>query len=241
MDGLFYFAQMETTYKSRGAISEWAEDDRPREKLILKGAAQLSTAEILAILIGSGNKKQSALDLSRHILESYENNLRQFSRASVSDLTKFNGIGEAKAVSVVAALELARRCAAFHDTNVSFNTAKQVYELMGPLISALPREEFWALYLNNSNQLIRKVQLSSGGITGTTVDQRLMFKQGIDLLATGIIVCHNHPSGSLNPSQADLKLTKTLAESGRFLQLPVIDHLIVTDKGYFSFADEGLI
>ena len=223
-------------------IKSWNKDDRPREKLLLKGKDSLSNAELIAILIGSGSKNESALDLARRMLNFTNNNLNAFSKLEVKDLINFNGIGEAKAVTIITALELARR-SRLEEALVQnkITSSRMVYELMQPIIGELKHEEFWVVYLNNSNKVLQKLQLSKGGLTGTLVDVRILFKKGIELMATGVILCHNHPSGKLTPSVADKKLTKKIDEAGRALDIKVLDHLIITEKDYFSFADRNLI
>jgi len=224
------------------SIKHWNEDDRPREKLLLKGRIALSDAELIAILIGSGNRNESAVSLSQRILGAVGNNLNELGRCSIVDLMKFKGIGEAKAICIVAALELGRRRragAALEKQKITSSTS--VFEFLQPIIGELPHEEFWILYLNNSNKVIKCVQLSKGGITGTIVDVRLAFKEALQLGAVGIIMAHNHPSGTLKPSQADIQLTKKLKLAGDSLDIKVLDHLIITEKSYFSFADENIL
>jgi DNA repair protein RadC len=224
------------------SIKSWAEDDRPREKLILKGKTALSDAELIAILLGSGSRNESAVDLAKRILSSIDNNLNKLGKLSVSDLQKFKGIGEAKAISIITALELGRRRRLEEAMVVpKITSSKSVFELMQPLIGELQHEEFWIVYLNNSNKVLLKEQSSKGGLTGTLVDVRLVFKKAVDLFATAIILCHNHPSGKLQPSQADKSITEKLKRAGETLDIKVLDHLIITENAYFSFADESLI
>lgn len=229
-------------YKNSFSIKQWAEGDRPREKLVLKGKTALSDAELIAILIGSGNRGESAVQLSKRILQVSENNLNQLGKASVKQLMKFKGVGEAKAISIVAALELGRRRRgeeALQRKKVT--SSDSVYEVLQPIIGDLDHEEFWVLYLNNSNKILQKLQLSKGGITGTIVDVRLAFKNALEIGATAVILAHNHPSGTLQPSAADKQLTQKLKLAGESLDIKVLDHLIVTQKSYFSFANEGLL
>jgi DNA repair protein RadC len=224
------------------SIKSWAEDDRPREKLLLKGKAILSDAELVAILIGSGNRNETAVDLSKRILASIDNNLNKLGKLTVVDLQKFKGIGEAKAISIITALELGRRRRleeALEFTKIT--SSKDVFNFMQPLIGELHHEEFWIIYLNNSNKVLFKQQLSKGGLTGTLVDARLVFKKAIELLATAIILCHNHPSGKIEPSAQDKKITSKLKLAGDTLDIKVLDHLIITENAYFSFADENLM
>lgn len=222
-------------------ITNWSEDDKPREKLMLKGKSVLSDAELIAILIGSGSRNESAVDLSKRILASVDTNLNALGKVSLSQLMSFKGIGEAKAISIIAALELGRRRRAEEAVEVKkVTSSKIIFEIMQPVIGELPHEEFWIIYLNNSNKVISKSQLSKGGITGTLVDVRLVFKTALEMGATALILCHNHPSGTLIPSEADKQITKKLKLAGDSLEIKVLDHLIVTEKNYFSFVDEGI-
>ena len=222
-------------------INQWAEDDRPREKFLLKGKSTLSDSELLAILIGSGSRNESAVQLCQRILASSENNLNTLGKMSVSQLMQFKGIGEAKAISIVAATELGRRRRAEETVELKkITSSKAVFDIMQPIIGELPHEEFWVLYLNNSNKVIYKAQLSKGGITGTVVDIRIIFKMAFEQNATGLILSHNHPSGKLIASEADLKITKRIKEAGQTLEIQVLDHLIITENGYLSFQDEGI-
>lgn len=222
-------------------IRNWSEDDKPREKLMLKGKSCLSDAELIAILIGSGSRNESAVDLSKRILASVQNNLNALGKLSMTQLMNFKGIGEAKAISIMAAMELGRRRRAEEAMELDkVTSSKSVFEIMQPIIGELPHEEFWILYLNNSNKVLSKVQLSVGGITGTLVDARLVFKMALEKGATALILCHNHPSGTLIPSDADKQLTKKLKTAGDSLDINVLDHLIVTERNYFSFVDEGI-
>ena len=222
-------------------INQWAEDDRPREKFLLKGKAALSDSELLAILIGSGSRNESAVQLCQRILASSQNNLNALGKMSVAQLMQFKGIGEAKAISIAAALELGRRRRAEDAIELKkITSSKTVFDIMQPIIGELPHEEFWVLYLNNSNKVIYKAQLSKGGITGTVVDIRLIFKMAFEQNATGLVLTHNHPSGKLIASEADLKITKRIKEAGQTLEIQVLDHLIITENGYLSFQDEGI-
>jgi DNA repair protein RadC len=224
------------------SIKQWKEDDRPREKMLLKGKSSLSDAELLTILIGSGTRKESALSLSKRILVRYENNLNALAKQSPLDLMDFKGIGKAKSISIITALELGRRrIAAPASERQRVNSSRSVYELMQPLIGELSHEEFWIIYLNNANKIQDKTQLSIGGITATLVDVRLIFKKGISLGATSIILCHNHPSGNLTPSSADIQLTEKIIKGGKILDIKVLDHIIISEEGYYSFADENQI
>lgn len=223
-------------------ILQWAEEDRPREKLLQKGKAALSDAELIAILIGSGTVSLSAVELSKLILKEANNDLNELAKLSIKDLEKFKGIGEAKAISIVAALELGRRRKNTEGTKRDkITSSNDAYELMKPNLMDIPHEEFWIIMLNRANQVIKKILISKGGIHGTVVDPRLVFKPAFEHLATSLILVHNHPSNSLNPSQADIDLTKKLVSAGQLMDIPILDHLIFTDEGYYSFADEGKI
>lgn len=222
-------------------IKNWAEDDQPREKLMLKGKQVLSDAELIAILIGSGSRSESAVELSKRILASVDNNLNVLGKMSIQQLMTFKGIGEAKAISIIAATELGRRRKEEEVVELKkITSSKAVFDVMQPIIGELPHEEFWVLYLNNANKVIYKSQISKGGITGTVVDVRIVFKIALEQNAVGIILTHNHPSGKLEASDADKTLTKELKLAGNQLSIPVLDHIIITEKGYFSFRDENI-
>ena len=225
---------------SHFAIKDWSEDDKPREKLMLKGKDSLSDAELLAILIGSGSRNESAVALSQRILAT-ANNLNALGKMSLSQLMKFKGIGEAKAISIVAALELGRRQRTEEILKLKkITSSKAVFDIMQPIIGELSHEEFWVLFLNNANKVISKSQLSKGGISGTVVDLRLVFKLALENGATALILCHNHPSGSLIPSDADKQITRKMKTAGEILDVKVLDHLIITESKYYSFVDEGI-
>ncbi len=223
-------------------IKRWSPEDRPREKMLLKGTGALSDAELIAILIGSGSRNLSALDLSKRILEGVNNHLHELARVSVRDLTKIKGIGPAKAIAIVAALELGRRR---KETDIQekpkIGSSGEAYEVISADVMDLPHEEFWVLLLNRANRLIRKQRVSEGGVSGTVADPKLIFKCALDHLASGIIVVHNHPSGNRTASQSDIDLTKKLKEAGKFLEIQLLDHLIICGPKYFSFADEGMM
>ena len=229
-------------YKQSLGIKYWAEEDRPREKLLEKGRQVLTEAELIAILIGSGSKDETAVELAKRILSGSSNNLNELGKLSVQDLMKFKGIGEAKAISIIAALELGRRRKETEyvrrDKVIS---SKDVFEIMKRSMLDLPHEEFWLLILNRSNTIVKKELISRGGVAGTVVDTKIIFKAAIENYASSIIVCHNHPSGNLKPSEADIKITKSIKEAGRIMEITLSDHLILTDEGYYSFADEGII
>ncbi|MEN1786176.1 MAG: DNA repair protein RadC [Bacteroidota bacterium] len=224
------------------SIKHWADDDRPREKLLSKGRAALSDAELIAILIGSGSREQSAVDLSKQILAHVDNDLNALGRLSINQLMHFKGIGEAKAISIAAALEIGRRRRGSDAKKITkITSSEDVFHLLHPLLGELPHEEFWILYLNNANTVLYKEQLSKGGLTGTLVDVRLVMKHALAYGAVGLILAHNHPSGTLYPSNADKTITEKLKRAGRSLDITVLDHLIVTQSAYFSFTDEGLL
>ena len=229
-----------TTNQQNLRILSWAEEDRPREKLLLKGKSALSDAELIAILIGSGTKSMSAVDLAKMILCQVHYNLNELATLSVADLMKFKGIGEAKAISIVSALELGRRRKnAEHLIKPKITCSNHAYELLKPELLDQRQEEFWIILLNRANLVIKKIQVSSGGVSGTVADPKLIFKQAMENLASSIILAHNHPSGNLQPSDADMKLTKKLKECGAIVDIPVVDHIIFGNTGYISFADEG--
>jgi len=223
-------------------ISQWAEDDRPREKFLLKGKTALSDAELLAILLGSGSRNESAVQLAQRILAHSQNNLNTLGKQTITQLMEFRGIGEAKAITVAAALELGRRRRMEEvKDKVKITSSKTVFDIMQPLIGELAHEVFWVLYLNNSNKIIHKAVLSKGGITGTVVDIRLIFKSALENQATSLILSHNHPSGKLQASEADRAITQRLKIAGQHLDILVLDHVIITETGYLSFADEGIL
>jgi DNA repair protein RadC len=223
-------------------IRSWSEDDRPREKLMLKGKSALSDAELLAILIGSGSRNETAVALSQRILLSTQNNLNALGKLSTQQLMNFKGIGEAKAITIAAAMELGRRRRAEDALElVKVTSSQTVFQIMQPVIGELPHEEFWVVYMNNSNKVVHKCQLSKGGMTGTVVDVRIAFKLAFEHNATGIILCHNHPSGTLVASDADKQITRKIKLAGENLDIKVLDHLIITESSYFSFADEGIL
>ncbi|MFT3795310.1 RadC family protein [Flavobacterium sp.] len=223
-------------------IRHWSEDDRPREKLMLKGKTALSDAELIAILIGSGSRNETAVGLGQRILSSVNYNLNALGKLSIAQLTSFKGIGEAKAIAIMAAMELSRRRRSEEvPERPRISSSRSIFEMMQPLIGELPHEEFWIIYLNNANKVISKTQLSKGGITGTLVDVRLVFKTALEMGATAIILCHNHPSGALKPSDADRHITRKLKTAGENLDIKILDHVIVTESAWFSFADEGMI
>lgn len=225
---------------SKLTIPEWSKDDRPRERLLARGVKALSDAELVAILIRSGTPTDSALDLARIILSQADNDLHKLAGLGVNELMRIHGVGEAKAMSIVAALELGQRR---RDLNVSQRPlivdSRSAFELLQPVLGDLPYEEFWLLLLDRGNRLINRYQVSQGGMHGTVADPKRIFKEALDQRASAVILCHNHPSGQLRPSTEDIMLTRKLVEGGRFLDIVVQDHLIVTSSGYYSFADNG--
>lgn len=223
-------------------IKTWAEEDRPREKLSLKGKAALTDAELLAIIIGSGSLDESAVELSKKILATCNNNLNELGKKNMHELMTFKGIGEAKAISIIAALEIGKRRKETSVTVKEFiKSSSDAANIFIPLIGDLQHEEFWILLLNRANQVMSKQCMSSGGMSGTVVDTRLIFKAALDARAVSIVLCHNHPSGNLKPSAEDERLTKNLREAGKLMDITVLDHVIVSQQGYYSFADEGML
>jgi DNA repair protein RadC len=223
-------------------ITEWAVEDRPREKLIQKGTASLSDAELLAILICSGTKNKSAVDLGRELLQTVNNNLNTLGKLSIEDLKKLRGIGPARAVTISAALELGRRRKLTEAEYLQqIKSSKDVADIFQPILADLQHEEFWILFLNRSNRVINRMKVSQGGISGTVTDVRMIMKKAIESLASGIIVCHNHPSGNLKPSESDTKITRKIKDAGNLMDIQLLDHLIISEKDYYSFADNGLL
>jgi DNA repair protein RadC len=220
-------------------IKSWAEEDRPREKLAQKGKASLSDAELLAILLGSGSASETAVSLAQRMLNEVEYNLIALGKQSMAELQKFKGIGEAKAITIIAAMELGRRRQLSKvKERPKVTCSRDAFDAIAPLISDLGHEEFWILNLNRANCIMGRERISSGGMTGTVVDPKIVFQRALENQACAIILCHNHPSGSLFPSQADLNLTKKLVKAGQVLDITVLDHLIIAGSSYFSFADE---
>jgi DNA repair protein RadC len=223
-------------------IKSWAEGDRPREKLLRNGRHTLSDAELIAILIRSGSKNISAVDLAKQLLHHSSNDLATLSRLSVKELAKAKGMGTVKAITVIAALELGRRR---RESDVlkkqKISCSKDIADLLNPHLSDLIHEEFWVILLNRANNIIYKTAISKGGISGTVADPRLIFKTAIEYNASGIILSHNHPSGNIKPSEADIQLTKKIKEAGKNLDIEILDHIIIAGENYFSFADEGML
>lgn len=229
---------METRTKLN--IKDWAEEDRPREKMLLKGVSSLSDAELLGILIASGNKNETAVELAQRILHSVDNNLNSLGKVGVKEFIRnFNGIGEAKAITITAALELGRRRKLAEASILpQIKTSTDVYEIMHPILADLPHEEVWTLLLNKANKVIKKIQVSKGGISGTVVDIRLIIKEALDSMATAIILCHNHPSDNRQPSREDDMITLKLKEACKLMDIDLLDHIIVCDSGYYSYLDK---
>lgn len=223
-------------------IKSWAEEDRPREKLLNKGAQSLSDAELLAILLRSGSREETAVGLAKRVLHACDNNLNELGRQALSALTKHKGLGETKALTIIAALELGRRrqLSDIKD-RPQVQTSRDGYNAIAPIIADLPHEEFWVLMLNRANRIISRERVSMGGVSGTVVDARIVFKRALDILACSVILCHNHPSGNLQPSQADIDLTKKLKMAGEVIDIAVLDHLIISEAGFYSFADQKLM
>ena len=228
---------------SKLSIKQWAEEDRPREKLLLKGVSSLSDSELIAILIGSGNSEETAVELSKRILKKSENNLNILARLGVSDLVNnFKGIGEAKAITIIAALELGRRRKTIESTERRTITSSRIaYEEFIPMLSDLNHEETWAILTDRSNKIVSRFKVSSGGISGTVVDIRLILREAVNKYASGIFLGHNHPSENCRPSPQDEQITKKLKEAARWMDIVLLDHIIVCGNRYFSFADEGII
>ena len=229
------------TYRSH-ALKSWAVEERPREKVMANGVQFLSDAELLAILLGSGTRNTTAVGLARNILGKSGNSLQELGRQTLGDLLKVKGVGPAKAISVMAAMELGRRRAGMNTTvKIPVKSSETVYNLFHPLLGDLDHEEFWLLMLNRANRILGRFKVSQGGLSGTVIDTRIILKKALDNLASSIIVCHNHPSGNDQPSDADIKITEKLKKAAEMLEIKLLDHVIIAEKSYFSFADEGLI
>lgn len=224
------------------SIKFLAEDDRPREKFLLKGKSALSDSELLAIIMRNGSRKETAIELARKILDSVGNNWHELSKLSLQDLMKFHGVGQVKAIEISVALEIGRRRAAQEiPEKIKITDSKATFSVLHPFLSDLQTEEFWAIFLNQNNKILHKTRLTSGGINQSIVDVRVLFKLALEHFSTGLIIAHNHPSGSLKPSQEDIKITKTIKEASNILQITLLDHIIIAQNSYFSFADEGLL
>ena len=223
-------------------IKSWSIEDRPREKLIEKGAQSLTTAELLAILIGSGTTELTALDVAKNLLHQYEDKLNRINTSSIKELTKIKGIGVAKAVTIAASMELSRRRKDEENEKVvSIASSKDVYNYIYPYLADAKQEYFYLILLSRSNVILKNVFISKGGVSGTVVDTKIIFKEALSEIASGIILCHNHPSGNNKPSQADIDLTRKIQQGARLFDISLLDHLIFTNNSYFSFADEGLL
>ncbi len=230
------------SYNTKTTIKTWAEEDQPREKLLLKGKSSLSDAELLAILIGSGSTDLTAVDLCKMILNEYKNNLNELAKCSVNDFIKFKGIGEAKAVTIVAAIELGRRRKEAEVLKkVKISSSIEAYNFLKPFLMDLDHEQFWILLLNRNLELIKPIQISSGGVSGTIADPKIIFKYAIENLANAIILTHNHPSGNLKPSEADIHLTKKLKEASLLFDINLADHIIFTNHGFYSMSDQNIL
>lgn len=224
------------------SIKEWALEDRPREKLMTNGIHSLSSAELLAIIIGSGTRSHTAVELSRKLLNLVGNNLHELAKLDLINLKKIPGIGPAKAMAILASFELGkRRNSSARVPEIKISASRDVYDLFQPILGDLPHEEFWILLLNRANRVIDKIKISQGGISGTIIDTRIILKNAVDRLASTIILCHNHPSGNLKPSDADIRITSKMKESSQIMDINLIDHIIISENSYFSFADEGMI
>jgi DNA repair protein RadC len=226
----------------RLTITQWAEEDRPREKMMMHGASALSNAELLAILIGSGSAEESAVELTRKILNDYHNNLNELGKASIDDLCRYKGIGSAKAISILAASELGkRRKEEAVKERVTILSSKDVYDCFYPLMCDLPTEEFWVLMLNQASKIIDKVKISAGGLSATAVDVRCILREALVKRASAIVLCHNHPSGNIRPSKEDDLLTRHVAQASECMDIRLVDHIILTDGAFYSYSDEGRI
>jgi len=233
---------MTDQYSTSLPIKMWAEADRPREKMVLKGKAQLSDAEILAIILGSGSRVETALDLSKRILASVDNNLNALGKLDLASLRKFKGIGQVKAITLSAALELGRRRQSIQiEEKPKITCSRDVYNIMHGQLTDLPHEEFWILLVNRANMVEHKIMISKGGVAGTVVDNKIIFKHALNHLSSSLVLVHNHPSTNLKPSKADLNITKKIVTSAKLLDINVLDHVIIGGDNYFSFADEDLL
>ena len=239
---LFNFPEMKIEESKPLNIKDWSPEDRPREKLLMKGTSALSDAELIAILIGSGTANLSAVEVAKKVLQQGNNNINDLAKLSVKDLMKIKGIGEAKAITIVATLELGRRRKETEPKEKpKISTSKDAFDQLKGDLMDLHHEEFWVLLLNRANRVIKKKRISEGGISGTVADPKIIYKLALEELASGIVVAHNHPSGNLTPSQSDIDLTKKLKEAGKFLEVQLVDHLIIAGQKYLSFADDGLL
>ncbi len=223
-------------------ITDWAVEDRPRERLWQKGPSSLSDAELLAILIGSGTRNHSALDLARELLALAGNTLGELGKLSAGDICKIKGLGEAKAVIIAASLELGRRRKmAEAAENPQIRSSADVFNIISPVMEDLPHEEFWILFLNRANRITGRMKVSQGGVSGTVTDVRIIMKKAIEMLASGLVICHNHPSGNNSPSESDIRITQKIKEAGALMDIQLLDHLIIAGRDYYSFADNGAL
>lgn len=223
-------------------IKNWALEDRPREKLLSMGLKSLTDAELLAIIIGSGQKNESAVEVAKKVLRLAQNNLNELGKLSIKNLEKVRGIGETKAITLIAALELGRRRKLSESKEKQkITNSKDAFDFVQPYVEDLSYEEFWVLYLNRSNRVIDQKKISQGGVSGTVIDVRIILKHAIEKLASSLIISHNHPSGNLQPSESDIQITKKIKDAAKFHDLQVLDHIIISDQNYFSFADEGIL
>jgi len=224
------------------SIKNWADDDKPREKLAAKGKEALSNAELIAILLGNGTRNKSAVDLARDILKLADNDLNKLARLSIADLSKIDGIGPAKAITIISAIELGSRRKTTKVSNEEFvRSSSDAFQFFGPMLQDKEYEEFWVLLLNRNNKIIKPYRVSDGGVSGTVADPKRIFKAALENNATQVVLCHNHPSGNRQPSSADIKLTERLVYAGKQIDIDIVDHIIVAENGYYSFADEGKI
>ena len=224
------------------SIKSLAEDDRPREKFLLKGKAAVSDSELLAIIMGSGNREESAVELARRILNSVENNWHRLSQLNIKDLMKFKGVGEAKAISIATALEIGNRKSQQEVLErQQITSSREAFEILQPHLSDLQTEEFWVIFLNHQNKILSKNCLFRGGIASSVADVRVIFKTAIEHFSTGIIIAHNHPAGSLKPSQQDINITNKIKEAGKLLDIELLDHLIIAQNKFYSFKEEGIL
>ncbi len=227
---------------NRLTIKKLAKEDRPREKLLLKGKSALSEAELVAILLSSGNKEQTAVELAQHILNQCENDLNNLARLSVKELQKFKGIGEVKAITIVSALEIGRRRKVMESTKkLKIQSSQNAYDLIKGDLMDINHEEFWMILLKRNNEVLKKEMISSGGVSGTFVDSKILFKRALEETASSVILAHNHPSGNLQPSKEDIALTRKIREAGETLDIRILDHLIIGDHSFFSFNDENIL
>lgn len=223
-------------------IKDWSVEDRPREKLLQTGTQSLSNSELIAIILGSGTKDLNAVQLARNLMISVDNNLHALGKLGIDDLTKLKGIGTAKAISLLAALELGtRRTNAYAGTRVSIKDSQSAFDLLYPILGELEHEEFWIVILNRAHKVLKKQKISQGGLTGTVIDTRIILKYALDQKATSLIISHNHPSGNTKPSEADLSITRKIGDAARLMDIQLLDHIIIAGKSYLSLSDEGLM